>query len=242
MAALIGQSQPWGIIGDFNVCLGPLEASNGTNWNAGMIEFKDFIAQQSLSDLRCTGPVYTWWDCKVHSPSYKKLDRCLVNGAWLGKYALSHARVLPRGLSDHCPVTVSLGIQYDIIRRPFAFFNHLIRVPEFLDEVRSAWNIEVRGDPWFILTSKLKRVKDAMRRLNTSKGNLHSEVEETRSALLSFQEALPAMPSSDLYEEEKKLIQDYCNALQLEEIFLKQKSRVNWLKSGDSNNRFFFNS
>ena len=33
----------------------------------------------------------------------------------------------------------------------------------------------------------------------------------------------------------------YSSSLLREECFLKQKSRVNWLKCGDNNNKFFFN-
>lgn len=232
----------WCILGDFNVCLGPLETSSNVNWTPSMVEFKESVTQLGITDLRCTGPLFTWWDSNIASPTYKKLDRCLVNGVWLNKYHMSLASILPRGLSDHCPIAVNMGMEQERIRKPFQFFNHLINLPNFLDEVRAAWRDDVIGNPWFILTTKLRRVKDAMRKLNAEKGNLHNGVLHARVSLLDFQRSLPALPSQAQLEEENTLIQALQNALLTEEIFLKQKSRVMWLKHGDGNNKFFFNA
>lgn len=239
---LLGNNTPWCLSGDFNVCLGPQESNKGTRWTRGMLDFRDFIVSMGLSDLSCTGPEFTWWDSNKVDPCFKKLDRCIVNGDWLVKFSLSKALVLPRGLSDHCPVTISLGLASTRLRKPFQFFLHLVDEPNFLQVVQEAWLEKVSGDPWFILTMKLKKVKAVLRRLNSSKGNLHALVESSRNALLLFQTALPQSPSVIQFEEEDKLRAELQLRLKNEELFLKQKSRVKWLKCGDNNNRFFFNS
>lgn len=77
----INSSRAWCLTGDFNVCLGPSEASNGVNWTTSMIEFSDLLNQIDVEDLRCSGPLFTWWDSNIRSPTYKRLDRCLVNGS-----------------------------------------------------------------------------------------------------------------------------------------------------------------
>lgn len=233
---------PWCLIGDFNVCMEPSETNSTSSWNSSMSEFRDLVAHLGVTDLSYTGLLFTWWDCNINSPTYKKLDRCLVNGAWLHSFSLSQAKILTRGISDHCPISVSLGVTWENSSMPFQFFNHLIMLHNFLDEIRSAWHVNVIGNPWIVLTSKLRRVKDAMRKLNASKGNLHSAVLEARSNLLGFQSSLPLHPSSSQFQEEDRLIQILQKTLHLEEVFLKQKSRVNWLKNGDGNNRFFFNA
>lgn len=238
----IVNNEAWCLSGDFNVCLGPDEASNGVHWNTSMRDFYDFLNQAEIMDLRCSGPFYTWWDCNLMNPVYKRLDRCLVNVNWLGVFDLSQAQVLMRGLSDHCPMAVSLGKFSEKIYKPFHFFNHLIEVPGFLDVVRKAWQLEDRGNPWFVLTSKLKRVKVAMRNLNRKTGHLSARVEEERNALYSYQSALPMVPSRAELSIEGDLIKNLQKSLELEEVFLKQKSRVSWLQCGDSNNKFFFNS
>ena len=46
-----------------------------------------------------------------------------------------------------------------------------------------------------------------------------------------------------LCEHKKKILYDaYVSTLIVEEIFLRQKSRVQWLRAGDKNSSFFFQS
>lgn len=232
----------WCLTGDFNICLGPDESSNSDHWTRSMMDFQDFILQAAITDLKSSGSLFTWWDSNSSSPLFRKLDRCMVNGKWLHDFSLSYSHVLARGLSDHCPIAISIGLSQEKIGKPFQFFNHLIHNPIFLETVKLAWQERVTGNPWFVLTTKLKKVKMAIRSLNVSTGNLHNMVTTSRDALLLYQERMPPMPTTPHFEEEARLVQDYHRALKLEEIFLKQKSRVSWLKNGDSNNKFFFNA
>lgn len=82
--------------------------------------------------------------------------------------------------------------------------------------------MEVIEDPWFILTSKFKVLKQALKGLNHKVGNLHSLAKNTREALLNFQNQMPPSPSLEQFSEEKGLIEAYMNALNLEENFLKR--------------------
>lgn len=155
---------------------------------------------------------------------------------------MSLASFLPRGVSDHNPAAVSTGLTYASTRNPFQFFNHLIDHKDFMPTVASIWSTYFEGDAWFVLTSKLKRLKQALKTLNRNCGNLHTRVIDSRKALSNFQDALPSLPSSELLIEERRLMDDYYDALSTIERFLKQKSRVQWLKYGDGNNKIFFNA
>lgn len=42
---------------------------------------------------------------------------------------------------------------------PFRFFNYLTEDPDFMNIVREVWREKVKGNPMFILVSKLKKVK-----------------------------------------------------------------------------------
>lgn len=193
-----------------------------------MLEFKEFILQAGLTDLNSSGHLFTWWDSSITSPILKKLDRCVVNSSWLSAFNLAHAHFGEKGLSDHCPVNIFMGIPREKIHRPFQFFQHLISAPGFMEAVNNARVCDFTGDPWYVLTSKLKRVKEALRNLNTAQGNLHNAVDIARTALLNFQASMPSQPSPAQFELERKLCTDLQKALLNEEILLKQKSRVHW--------------
>lgn len=232
----------WVLSGDFNVCLSLEEKRGGSIiWSAGMTEFKDCVLSLGLSDLRFTGKFLTWWDNNISSPKFRKLDRVLVNSVWLSTFEGSTANFSHRGLSDHSPAVINMGLEVTARKKPFQIFKYLFEHPDFFDIVKREWSSCVSGDHWFILTSKLKKVKHALKNLNSSVGNLCGLVIEKRNALESFQHSMPDLPSSDQFNLEKHLMQDYADALSKEECLLKQKSRVKWLNLGDNNNNFFFN-
>ncbi|XP_074361812.1 uncharacterized protein LOC141701995 [Apium graveolens] len=81
---------------------------------------------------------------------------------------------------------------------------------------------------------------DFLKVLNSVVGDIHLKVNEARTALSDFQN-LMSFTRGEI-REEQDLIAKFSEALSIEEKFLKQKSRIHWLKNGDSNNRFFFNS
>lgn len=230
----------WTLFGDFNVCFGPDENNKGVNWTSSMMEFKDFLHSAELTDIRSSGSFYTWWDCNISNPTFKKLDRCLINGNWMNLFPLSQASFLVRGLSDHSPIALTLGVEHEKISKPFQFFQHLINAPSFMTDVNTAWNVSIDGNPWHVLSLKLKRVKAVLRCLNSRHGNVHLRVHEAKAALFSFQSNLTSSPSTDQLLHEHSLISALQDAFLEEEIFFKQKSRVSWLQHGDSNNNFFF--
>lgn len=238
---LVGDSS-WCLCGDFNTYITPNENLGGAaDWNNGMLEFKDCLTNTGLVDLKSVGVHLTWWNSSPQNPTYRKLDRVLVNSNWLTKFPLSLANFLQRGLSDHSPATVILGVSWKRIYKPFQFFNHLIDRSGFYNEIETAWGSTIGGDPWFILTSKLKLVKSAMIKLNKDSGNLHTNVETSRANLMHFQASMTANPSTFEYNEESRLSNLYSVALCEQETFLKQKSRARWVKTGDGNNSYFFN-
>lgn len=235
--------RPWCLLGDFNSFLYDFETNrNMPRRCTSTVDFQNCCHELSVTDLRFNGPIFTWWDSSTTDSTMKKLDRVLVNEGWLDLFDLSQAEFLPRGLSDHSPATVNFGVARDRVFKPFQLFQHLLDREDFISVVAQAWDFQVRGDAWFRLTTKLKRVKSAFKDLNYREGNVHNRVETARNALLSFQASLPDIPSHSFRIEEGRLSSELQLALLDEEKFLRQKSRVKWLKYGDGCNTFFFNS
>ncbi|KAL8147799.1 hypothetical protein AgCh_005202 [Apium graveolens] len=163
-------------------------------------------------DLRGIGSYFTWRDKSPNTLKFRKIDRVLVNAKWLSDFPLSYANFLPRGVSDHCPAA------------------H----PQFIPIVSEAWNCSIEGDPWWVLTNKLKRVEFALIRLNKDMGNVCTASRPAHNALLDFQNSLPQHPSLSQIENEALLISKYNEANCLEEELLRQKSRVKWLEKAIS--------
>lgn len=200
----------WAISGDFNVCLDLSEKLGGSiSWNSSMEDFKYFVMKLALTDLRFAGELFTWCDGNLTAPKYRKLDRVLVNGHWLNLFDLSSCQFLSRGVSDHSPAVTTLGLSGFEVKRPFQCFNYMCEHTSFLSLVARCWDSNLTGDPWFILTSKLKLVKAALKSLNRREGNVHENVKAARCALSAHQLSMDVPASADQILEEKRLIFEF---------------------------------
>lgn len=97
-ANLNNQFGSWCVMGDFNIFLSDIETNKGLPRRLGGItDFRNCITQLGITDLKFSGPVFTWWDCNISNPTMRKLDRVLVNDGWLQSFDASSATFLPRG-------------------------------------------------------------------------------------------------------------------------------------------------
>ncbi|KAK4384400.1 hypothetical protein Sango_3065000 [Sesamum angolense] len=79
------QNKPWLILGDFNAVMDDSEVcGQAADTSTSMVEFRSCIWDTGLVPLPFTGCPYTWRNCSEGPRSlWKRLDRMLVNGAWL---------------------------------------------------------------------------------------------------------------------------------------------------------------
>ncbi|XP_022032624.1 uncharacterized protein LOC110933726 [Helianthus annuus] len=238
------QSDPWIIMGDFNVVL---NLEDNCMWsskvNAAMMDFNECVKHLEVFDLRAHGLHYTWNQSpKKGIGIRKKLDRIMANVSFVEKFADAFAVFMPHGISDHCPALLKLLKATKVKPKPFKFSNFLTHKKDFLQTVMTGWEAEIMGVPMFRLVKKLRGLKRPLRLLLKKQGNIYKKVIDLKAELDSLQSKLDADPFNlTIKEAESVCVKNYLEATLDEERFLKQKAKQKWLEAGDSNTKFFHN-
>lgn len=123
----------------------------------------------------------------------------------------------------------------------FRFMQMWTLHPNCKQLVENTWNTVVYGTPMFILSHKLKILKDKFKVWNKEVfGNVHALVQNAEVKLNVIQLAIDSNGQSDLLFDQQKQAQiDLNKALDMEEAFWREKSRVKWHLQGDRNTRYF---
>lgn len=227
-----GRDSPWLIACDFNDILNNAEKSGGpTRWEGSFTAFRSFVSQKRLWDLRHSGNPLSWGGTRYTHFIRSRLDRAMVNCSWNELYPMGRCKYLRFEGSDHRPVMTFFNKPRPRKRGMFRFNRSLTEKEEVEALVEETWN----QSPLASVIAKL----DACRR-NTI---LWSKEQNTRRNLLIHQnqEALDLALSSDLPDHDSiaRLTKTLQAAYKEEELFWLQRSRIQWLKSGDRNTGFF---
>ncbi|GKD44762.1 hypothetical protein Tco_1269407, partial [Tanacetum coccineum] len=93
------------------------------------------------------------------------------------------------------------------------------------------------------VVTKIKSLKNPLRKLLRDHGNLHDHVVKLRHELDEVQKAMNLNPTdSNLRDEKAVYVKAFTEAKMDEERFLKPKSKFEWLDVGDSNSAYFHKS
>ena len=155
----------WCVFEDFNIIRYLSERLGCEAFSPAMFAFSDFIEANYLMDLPLEGASFTWFrdsgqDCM------SRIDRTLASVDWVDHFGNVSQRVLPRVVSDHCPLLVVEG-SVKKGRSAFKFKNMWLKEKGFVERVRHWWNgYCFLGSPSFILGRKLKALKEDMKKWN----------------------------------------------------------------------------
>ncbi|XP_062085965.1 uncharacterized protein LOC133792073 [Humulus lupulus] len=196
-----------------------------------------------LSELRSNGSHFTWSNKqKEGSRIFSKLDRCFINEKWIDALPDSEVRINWDTISYHCFCIIKTVLFQVSGIRPFRFFNMWAKHKDFRNEVLSLWAKPTGGSGLFQISQKLRRIKPVLSEFNQKQiGDII--VQLYAAAKLNYEKAqllLQQSPESIiLLQEEQEAHDEFVSKSKMYESFLRQKSKINWLRFGDENTAFF---
>jgi hypothetical protein len=149
--------------------------------------------------------------------------------------------VLPRDVSDHCPLVLKEG-GWDWGPRPFRFNDYWLDNRSFKGVVEEAW----RGFPsegWmgFVLKEKLKGLKMKIKEWHKGEyGDMEAKIDKMveKIRLLDVKGEDMGLCAEEILCR-KNLFGDLWKLLKAKDSNLVQRARSRWLKDGDVNSKYF---
>ncbi|XP_021853803.2 uncharacterized protein [Spinacia oleracea] len=167
--SLLNTQGPWILCGDFNCVMAVDERIGCPVRHAEIVDINNCMHLCGMEDVKCVGNLYTWNNKQQgHDRVFSKLDRVLANQSWKGCYPTTEVCFMPEGQFDHSPGLLTIYPRIGGGRKPFKYFTMWKSSPVFNDTIQAAWNTQVSGSKMFMLVSKLKSVKIALKDLNKS--------------------------------------------------------------------------
>jgi len=206
-------------------------------FNSDYAPFNQFIDGNFLIDLPLYGRNFTWY--RGDGVSMSRLDRFLLSESWLSLYPNCFQMALPRSLSDHCPLLLSIDVK-NWGPKPLRMLKCWADISGYGDFVKEKWqSFQVQGWSGFILKEKLKFLKESLWSWHlTHTLNIDSKIHDAqeRLAVLDVRGEDISLADQDVAELHK-LSADILALSKLQTSMQWQKSRVNWLKEGDENSK-----
>lgn len=158
-------NEPSCIVEDFNVVWFLGETSNGRQMSIAMREFSNFIDEFKLIDPLLGGGAYTWSGGQGGLLK-ARLECFLFLGDWEDLVSRAMQFLLPRPISDHCPILLDcVGVRRG--KSSFRFENMWLTVEGFVNKIKEWWQTyNFRGRPSFVLAKKLHALKSDLKKWN----------------------------------------------------------------------------
>jgi hypothetical protein len=237
------QHDAWLVLGDFNETMYASEHfSRATRPEWQMRAFREAVDDCALQDLGWSGVPYTWDNRQAGDNNVKaRLDRALANYDFMQRFEHIRVRHVSAIESDHCFVMVEikdrLVLQHGRGVRPFRYENVWQTHPDYDAFVFEKWQQNRNG-------FGLPGIVDTLSKLQSELGSWGSrEFGSLAKTVRKLQQKLERLRSQSIgrgpSEQEKETVLQLRDALHREEIWMCQRSRVQWLREGDRNTSYF---
>ncbi|XP_019175452.1 PREDICTED: uncharacterized protein LOC109170754 [Ipomoea nil] len=206
------------VAGDFNSVITRDETNNYVSFSAQRSsDFVNWINEEGFVDMGYSGPKLTWVKHETTDGAKgARLDRAMCNLEWRGRYPEAVVEHLPRVASDHAPLLIRLyGRQCSNRLNFFHFQAAWITHQDLQQVVGRIWIPEEN------LADNVRRVADGLSSWNRDVfGNVYTR----KRSLRKLERNLQTQLEETLYQEE---------------LMWYQRSREEWIKSGDRNTKFY---
>ncbi|GAU39014.1 hypothetical protein TSUD_378900 [Trifolium subterraneum] len=226
---------PWCVIGDFNDLLSQ-EDKKGLlphpNWLCS--GFRNAVNDCDLTDIHLEGYPYTW--IKSRGTGHvieERLDRALVSSEWLYKFPDAKLINLVSSHSDHSPILLQCT---PMIRQhykyEFKFENSWLKEEDIGEVVDEGW----RKGAGLDIVHRLTQCANQLQRWGRRKRKrFKEEIMMHEAEMARSRDQRDATEIARFQEAQKQ----HAKFLVQEEAFWRQRAKMNWLKDGDLNTKFF---
>ncbi|XP_062093673.1 uncharacterized protein LOC133799690 [Humulus lupulus] len=233
----------WIIMGDFNAVFYVDDQLGGRSISIKEMEdARQWLALGEATEMKTLAPKFTWNNKQDGGTRiFSKLDRVFTNDSWIDSFPLVVTYAQWDVVSDHCYLLIKQGDFCSLGVKPFRFFNMWAVHDNFREVVLHNWSIPFEGQGLFRLIGKLTRLKHVLKKFNwRTMGDVSCNYEESKSKYQLAQNALCYDPlNADLQSKEKDAQQIYFRHEKIYSSYLRQKSKITWLRLGDENSSFF---
>jgi hypothetical protein len=222
---------PWCVMGDFNDLLSNEDKRSRVDHPPWRIRgFREAVQDSRLIDLHLTGYAYTWVKGRGgQDRKEERLDRAMATQTWCDIFPHNQLHNVISHRSDHFPILLKL---HELLRRrgmkEFKFENAWLMEDELENIVAGGWERNPNG-------GLLSRLKVCTEEMNEWGRKLRYKYRESIEEMERFRGSVQHSHVVRYEEARNKM----GTLLAQEEAFWKQRSKVQWLKEGDTNSRFF---
>lgn len=231
---------PWLAAGDFNAVVSPTEVSEGSNFSQQRCAgFTEWIFNQGLVDLGYFGSRFTWRRGN-QKDKFKgaRLDRALCNLDWRIRFEGASVEHLATSHSDHVPILIRTDKAFE--RRgeeKFRFQAAWLMDESFSETVARHWSANAD------LADNVRHITTSLKDWNKEHfGSVGRKKRRVLARIQGVQKELSISRRPGLFKLEKKLQKELDDILKQEEMIWYQKSREEWIVSGDRNTKYYHTS
>ncbi|KAK6120408.1 hypothetical protein DH2020_045888 [Rehmannia glutinosa] len=228
----------WIIGGDFNDICGHEEKKGGRRRSHSSFDFfNSFIGNMGMKEISSLGNETTWANNRVGEGFVKeKLDRFFGSLDWLSNFPNAISQVNFRSSSDHCMICLDSSPFKKPLKKRFFFDKRWLHRERIDEVVQKSWCVDFSGVPMYRVQSKISECRIRLLKWSSNFRNLSN----ARMKLLNLDLDLERKKGGERdWNKWHKLKREMDVEYLQEEQYWKQKARIQWLKEGDKNSKFF---